>query len=181
MWTGTIITDANGIVLFEPTRLRAFYGGAIAAGTDLYARFLASDEGDQVLAQGLVVPLHGIDDAGYEVVAHLAAEPWQPPGRMIVENGVFPLAGRERLVLADVAVLRSWADDLDWRDLTVAPGFYGVTVRGFQALAPSGKAITRAGYEYLLAPCATLPTRTADLSRTMQVPRFDRGTAGQLP
>ena len=141
-------------------------------------RFIATQEGDQVVMQGLIVPVHGIDDAGYEVVVHQGAEPWQAPGRVLVENRVFPLEVRERLVLADMAVLRSWTDDLDWRDLSVAPGFYAVTVRGFQELAPSGAAIARAGYEFLLEPRAALPDLTADLGRVMQVLRFDRGAAG---
>jgi hypothetical protein len=169
MWVGTVITDANGIVLFEPTLLRAFYGGHIAEGTDLYARFLTTNEGDRVLVEGLVVPVQGIDDAGYEVVVRLSSEPFQPPGRIVMENGVFPLHIAERLVLADLAVLRSWKDDLDWRDMPGPPGFYAVTVRGFQELKPSGKAILRAGYEFVLDPRENLPALTADIGRDMKV------------
>lgn len=50
-------TDFNGIVFFEPSRLRARYGGRVAAGADLVARHTTTDEGDDVLGAGLILPL----------------------------------------------------------------------------------------------------------------------------
>src|SRR5262245_8846252 len=129
MWTGTVITDFNGIVLFEPVLLRERYGGAIAEGTDLFTRYRTSDEGDAVLAAGLIVPVLAIDDAGYDAMIRLSSEPAYVPGQIVAENGIFPLRVKERLVIADLVVLKEWMDDLGWIDVPVSPGNYAVTVR----------------------------------------------------
>lgn len=172
MWIGTVFTDANGIVLFDPGRLRERYGGSIAERTDLFTKFIATDEGDEVLKEGIVVPILSIDDAGYEVVVRRASEAYTPPGVALVENGVYPLRVSDRLVIADIAVLRDWADGLGWEDVSVPAGIYAVTIRGFQELDVSGRTILHAGYEIILAAQECLPAFTADTGRNMRVLDF---------
>ena len=49
MWQGEVIVDYNGIVLFAPDLLKQFYHGQIVKGTDLFTRYITTDEGDTVL------------------------------------------------------------------------------------------------------------------------------------
>jgi hypothetical protein len=71
MWRGKVITDFNGIVLFEPTLLKERYGGAIEVGRDLFTEYITTDEGDDVVTAGIVVPILAIDGAGYDIVVRL--------------------------------------------------------------------------------------------------------------
>jgi hypothetical protein len=169
MWTGTVDTDYNGIVLFDPGLLRDRYGGAIAEGTDLFTRYTTTEEGDEVIAAGLVVPILAIDDAGYEVAVRTTGEPSPIDADTVVENGVYPLRVRDGLVIADLAVLREWVDELGWQPVGMAPGSYAVRVRGFRAIDGTGRRIERAGFEFVLDPCEVLPRPSADLGRNMRV------------
>jgi hypothetical protein len=62
-----VITDFNGIVIFEPDSLIQFWGGQIQEGTDLYTHFMSSDDGDEVIKRGIIIPILAITDAGYGV------------------------------------------------------------------------------------------------------------------
>jgi hypothetical protein len=89
VWLGTQGTDYNGIVLFDPAALHEFYG-RIQRGASLFRRFTETDDGDQVLERGMVVPILAIDDPGYSLVfatrvEESPVEPW-----VVVTNGVFP-------------------------------------------------------------------------------------------
>jgi hypothetical protein len=181
MFTGTVSVDYNGIVLFDPDRLRARYGGAISEGTNLFERYTTTDEGDEVIAAGLIVPILGIDDAGYEVIIRLADEPNPGAGPTVFENGIYPLVIGKRLVVADVAVLAEWIDEIAWQDVPVPPGTYAVTVRGFQERDATGTSIDRAGYEFVLAPVAQLPPMSATMEMDMQVLRFNRPGDARTP
>jgi hypothetical protein len=173
MFVGHVSTDFNGIVLFDPGLLRERYGGSIAPGTDLFTRYTTTDEGDAVIAAGLIVPILAIDDGGYEVIVRLTSEksPHEEPA--FVENGIYPLRIREGLVLADLAVLKEWLDDVGWQSVGMPRGRYAVTVRGFRSLDPTGHEIIRAGYEFVLNPVDSLPTPSADLGKNMRVLRLD--------
>ncbi|WP_437637620.1 hypothetical protein [Sorangium sp. So ce854] len=169
MFVDTVITDYNGIVLFEPHLLQQRYGGAIEEGTDLFTRFTTTDEGDRVLAEGLIVPVLAIDDSPYKVIVRRASEPEAARGPVIVENGVFPLRVAQGLVVADLVVLREWTEGLGWKPVDVEPGSYGVTVRGFRVLDAAGSRIIEAGYEFVLEPRDALPPLTADVGKNMRV------------
>jgi len=170
MWLGDITTDFNGIVLFEPTLLEAFHG-SIEEGADLFGRYRTTDEGDQVLSKGIIVPILAIDDAGYQVTVRQSHEAWQPPGEIVAENGVFALHVAQRLVLADLVVLKEWVPELGWTIIPVDPGYYVVNIRGFAA-RDAKRHITTAGYDIVLERTAELPAVSAELERNMRV--FDR-------
>ncbi|EYF08100.1 hypothetical protein [Chondromyces apiculatus] len=169
MWVGTVITDFNGIVLFEPHRLETWYGGQIEEGTDLFSKFTQTDAGDEVLIAGQIVPVLAIDDSPYQIIVRLAGEPEVTRGEFIVENGIYPLRVERGLFVADLAVLKEWEEGLGWQPVDVLPGNYAVTIRGFRALDSTGKRIIEAGYEFILEPRDALPALTADVGKNMRV------------
>ncbi|WP_437715672.1 hypothetical protein WMF45_04165 [Sorangium sp. So ce448] len=169
MFIETIVVDYNGIVLFEPYLLRRRYGGAIEDGTNLFALFTTSDDGDRVLEEGLIVPVLAIDDSPYKVIVRRSSEPEIVRGTVVAENKVFPLRVAHGLVIADLVVLRDWTEGLGWKPVDVEPGNYGVTVRGFRLLDATGCRIVEAGYEFILEPQDALPVPTADVGKNMRV------------
>jgi hypothetical protein len=176
MFVGTVYTDFNGIVLFDPSLLLQRYGGKIRSGTDLFTRYTSTEEGDEVLAQGLIVPVLAIDDAGYDIVVRTSSERYTPPGEVLVENDVYALRVTERLVVADLAVLKEWSNKIaPGQETDIPPGIYAVTVRGFRALEKIGRRrrIAHAGYDFVLRPRKKLPKVTADTGKDMRVLRLD--------
>lgn len=161
-------TDFNGIVFFDPSILQAREGGRVPAGADLFTRYTTTDEGDEVLAAGVVLPLLAIDDAGYEIVVRQSDEEPRGLGEIIVVNGVYPLRVAQRLVVADLAVLKDWEDELGWQDCEVTPGEYAGVIRGFRETNTDGR-IIRAGYELTLERVDALPAPTADLSKNLRL------------
>ncbi len=169
MFISTIITDFNGVVLFEPHLLQQRYGGRIEEGTDLFTKFTTSDEGDAVLTEGLIVPILAIDDSPYKIIVRRSDEPKVNRGSIVVENGVFPLRVHQELVVADLVVLKEWTEGLGWNAVNIEPGTYAVRVRGFREVDSSGRRITEAGYEFILEPREVLPALTADVGKNMRV------------
>jgi hypothetical protein len=53
----TVITDFNGIVIFDPDRLIQFWGGHIDEGADLFTHFRSSNDGGKVIEQGIIIPI----------------------------------------------------------------------------------------------------------------------------
>jgi len=181
MWVGEVLVDFNGIVLFDPSLLMSRYGGSIATGTDLFTKYTTTEEGDEVLAAGLIAPILAIDDGGYDIIIRMSQEPSSNPAPVLVTNGIYPLAVRDELVLADLVVLKEWIEGVAWQHVEMAPGNYAVMVNGFRQLNSSLNQIIKAGYEFVFDPCDTLPPPTADLAKNMNVLRLDiLGPSNQL-
>lgn len=162
-----ITVDYNGIVLFDPDALVRYFGGTIQEGENILERLTTTDDGDAVIAAGVALPILGINDSTYEVLIRHASEPSELGCPIIVENGVFPMRVAARLVIADLAVLAEWTDDLGWQTVRIAPGHYGVTVRGFREIENSQ--VLRFGYELVFEPENQLPAMSASLEKNMQV------------
>jgi hypothetical protein len=163
-----VITDYNGIVIFDPDRLIQFCGGHIDEGTDLFTHFMSSDDGDKVIEQGIIIPILAIDDAGYSVEFHINEKSDRPKEQIVFENGIFPLHIEKRLVLADLVVLKEWIEDLGWINVDAPPGYYKVTIRGFRQKDQQGN-ITDGGYEFHLESTTSLPKYTGSLEINSRV------------
>jgi len=171
----TVITDFNGIAIFDPDRLIQFFGGQIAEGADLFTHFMSSDDGDKIVEQGIIIPILAIDDGGYSVEFYVDEKSNRPKEQVVFENGVFPLCIEKRLVIADLVVLKEWIEGLGWIQVDVPPGYYKATVRGFCERNRNGH-ITDCGYEVILESTTSLPEPTASLdsnSRVMIPPTYD--------
>lgn len=162
-----LTVDYNGIVLFNPAALAGRFGGSIEAGTNVLEQLQDTTAGDVVVAAGIALPILGINDSTYEFHIRLATEPSEVDSLCILENGVFPLQVSQRLVIADLAVLVEWADELGWKSVDVAAGTYGVTIRGFRAI--EGGRVVRFGYEAVFEPRDSLPAMSGSLVKDMQV------------
>jgi hypothetical protein len=169
MWLGKILTDFNGLVLFDPLVMKQHYGDTLTEGRDLFTEYITTDEGDAVLAAGLIVPVLAIDAAGYDVVVRLSTEASPLQAELVAENGVFPLRVLSRLVIADLAVLKYWMEEEGWEDVPISAGTYGVTIRAFRALDAARENILQAGYEFVLNPEPALPPVTGDTGKHMRV------------
>lgn len=163
----TLTVDFNGIVLFDPKRLKDYFGGSIDPGTNIYRRFTSSEAGDDVVRQGIVVPVMGINDSNYEVFLRSGDVPSRAAPDIILSNGVFPFEVAERAVIADMAVLLEWAEDLGWQTVPLEPGTYGVIVHGFRVIAD--RQVVRFGYDFEIRAEPMLPPASCDLSKDMQV------------
>jgi|GEM_PF-1022808 len=162
-----LTVDFGGIVMFDAACLKGCFGRDIAEGENLYRLFVTTDMGDEVVDAGAVIPIVGINDSTYEILIRSDAEKSSVDDLIIVSNGVFPLEVRQRLVIADLAVLYEWDEGLGWHSLRVDPGFYGVTVNGFRKIEAG--AVSRFGYELVFARHDSLPAFSGDLEREMQV------------
>ncbi len=160
----SVTVDRNGLVLFEPTLLRTWFGSQIPESTNLLQRFTTSDDGEAVTALGAAVPVLGLNDSTYDVHVRQSGEPSLVDPLVIFENGIFPIQVVERLVLADAAVLHEWQDDAGWQWLELEPGFYALTIRGFQTAD-----MRCCGFEFVFAPTPALPELTGSFTADMQV------------
>jgi len=178
-----VITDFNGIVIFEPGRLIQFWGGRIDEGTDLFTYFMSSDDGDEVIKQGIIIPILAIDDAGYSVEFYVDEKSDRPKEQIVFENGDFPLYVERKLVLADLAVLKEWIENLDWIFVDIPPGYYDVTIRGFCEKDQKGH-IADCGYEMILRSTTSLPKLSASLEMNSKVllmpPEWSEDRSGEV-
>lgn len=156
MYKCVINTDFNGIVIFEPYRLIEYFGGSIAPGTDLFTVFRSTDQGDDVLKRGIVIPILAIDDASYTLEFLIDEASTRPSADIKFSNGIFPLQVEQRLVAADLVVFKEWEDNLGWIDIPVPSGIYAANIRGFRTRDTSDDIIDF-GYEISLKTVDKIP------------------------
>ncbi|NHZ40524.1 hypothetical protein [Massilia aquatica] len=169
-----INVDFNGIIIFDPERLQHYYSG-IEAGTNLYRKFTTTEDGDEVVKQGILVPIMGINDSTYPVIVRMADEESLIPEDLIVlSNSAFPLHVKGRAVIADMEVLMDWDVGPGWQDIAISPGLYSVAINGFRKIvedkaAVYGYVVAKYGFEVVLTPTNALPECTGSLTKDMQV------------
>lgn len=162
--------EYNGLVLYDPQTVADYYGGGPRDGENLFARYTTTDEGDAVLAAGLIVPVLAIDDAGYEVVVRMAGERHPFDEFVVHRNHGFALLVTRRALVTDLYSLMDWSApaSAEYAELDVAPGAYRVDVDAFSRHVP-GEGIVAAGYLFTFTPRATLPPVEADAGAYMRV------------
>lgn len=162
-----LIVDFNGIAIFDPKLLQRFYG-EIGIGENLYERFIRTDDGDKIVAQGIVVPILSINDSTYKIFLRNENEPSSlDPEIIVTSNEVFPLKISHHAVITDMASLLEWDPDEDWQTLDTPPGAYSVRINGFRLI--ENNLVTDFGFEIVLTESETLPAFTGSLSKNMQV------------
>jgi hypothetical protein len=159
--------DYNGIVLFDP-RVVTQHLGKIRRGTNLFRRFTTTDEGDEVVAAGLFVPVLAIDDAEYDIFVRFESEESRIADEWVLcENGFSPLVISDALVIADLEALLKWTGPGDGNRLQFSRGTYAVRVRGFSSVG-----LENAGYEFILKKVSRLPKVTGKIGAKMRVLRL---------
>jgi hypothetical protein len=162
-----IVVDFNGIVIFDPECLCSFYPG-LEKGANLYRCFTQTVDGDEVVKQGIVVPIIGINDSIYKVIVRGdEGQSKVDPELILVSSGCFPLRISKCAVIADLAVFLERDPDESWQVLNVPAGNYSVKVNGFRKV--ENNEITDFGFELVLTCCAKLPELTGSLKENMQV------------
>ena len=162
--------EYNGLVVYDPDTLAEYYGGGPREGENLFERYVTTDEGDAVLAAGLIVPVLAIDDAGYEVVIRTAGERHPFDDFVIHRNPGFALRVVGQALITDLYSLMDWSAPASAEHfaLELAPGVYGVDVDAFSKRDPI-EGIVAAGYIFTFTPRADLPPVTADTGAYMRV------------
>jgi hypothetical protein len=74
--------------------------------------------------------------------------------------------------VADLAVLVSWKEELDWHPVDLSPGYYAVDLLGYRKMA--GPTIVDCGYVFVATRSADLPSLTADLNRFIDLGNPER-------
>ena len=162
----SIIVDFNGIVIFDPLLLGALYP-EVGHGENLYRRFTQTPEGDDVVKQGIVVPIIGINDSIYRVLIRDEAE--QSPvdsDLIVVSNYAFPLRIASQAVITDLASLLEWNPEEEWQKMNIPPGNYSVRINGFRNIM--NNEVVDFGFEVVLTGCECLPQFSASLVKNMQ-------------
>ncbi|UKE68209.1 hypothetical protein K8O61_11890 [Xanthomonas cerealis pv. cerealis] len=158
--------DFNGLVLFDPSRLSDHYGG-LEVGRNLWADFTATEKGDEVVRQGIIVPLLGINDGLYDICVRAVNESTKWDVEQLKENGVFPLHVSNRVVIADLALFLEWYPNEGWFDLDIMPGFYEVDILAYRKVV--GGVVESCGYDFVLKESKDIPAMSAVLDKDMQV------------
>jgi hypothetical protein len=163
----SVIVDFNGIVIFDPVLLGCIRP-EIGCGENLYQRFTQTNEGDEVVKQGIVVPIIGINDSIYRVLIRDEAERSQvDPELIVVSNHGFPLKIVSQAVITDLASFLEWNPEEDWQKINVSPGDYSVRINGFRKI--KNKEVVDFGFEVVLGGRECLPEFSASLAMNMQV------------
>jgi hypothetical protein len=164
----TVDVDFNGIVVFAFPDLLRYFGGQVSDGQNILKPFTETDLGDKVVDDGVVLPIINIDDGGY-LVRFLDEAPWSSPQRIVAfSDAGYVLNVTDRLYVADAAVFWDWEALLGWREVSVAPGTYTVTIEGVAHLGPEGS-VDRVGYDIVLKTVNSLPKRTARIREDSRV------------
>lgn len=162
--------DYNGIVMFDPSVVNAWYGNSLTQGTDLFERYITTEEGDRALTGGLFVPILAIDDCGYDVIVRYDNEPSPVDvSSLRQENGAFALRVIESAVVADLAAIIEWEGAGAGQIVPVRPGLYEVHIRAFCRAGPGEHEIAEAGYEFVLSATNVLPRVTGNTGARMRV------------
>ena len=124
--------------------------------------------GDKVVEQGIVIPIIGINDSAYKVIARIADEESIVSDHLIIKkNSFFPLRVTGRVIIADLATLLEWYPDEGWQDVHVPPGFYSAVVNGFRRV--DNDEVVDFGFEIVFTQTNELPQFTGSLTKDMQV------------
>ena len=170
MWRMTLDVDYNGIVMFDPSVVRAWYGDSLSNDVNLFRRYITTDEGDRVLSEGLFVPVLAIDDCEYDIIVRYDSEPSVVVDSSVIhENGIFALKVVDCAVVADLAALVEWEGAGGGQIVPVQPGLYAVHIRAFCRAGPGEHEIVEAGYEFVLRATSSLPRVTGQTGAQMRV------------
>lgn len=162
-----ITVDFNGIVVFDPERLKKYFGGSIKYSENIYRKMTTTSAGDEVIQQGILIPILGINDSTYNFSIRKNTEHSNIRSEIVLSNGTFPLKVESRLVVADLACFLEWEDELSWHPLDVRPGIYSATIHGFRAI--KNNKVIDFGFEIVLSEEDELPILTGDVNASMQV------------
>ena len=160
--------EFNGIVVFDPLNLKSYYGN-IQNGENLFKRYIETEEGDEVIGAGLIVPILSIDDAGYDVILMKEGEVCEEEKHIITKNEFLFLEIVEKAIICDLYAIMDWDDSIsvDYTTMDLSPGKYRVSIGGYREM--SGGNIEKAGYILKFAPVDVIGEVTADLGKNMRV------------
>jgi hypothetical protein len=173
-----------GFILCDLERLDQFYSGE-SQGLDLLARLNATDEGQSLCEQGIIVPVPGVEPHEYTlVVRHANSETYLHNAPYISSKGWLLGTDTGNLVLSNLNNLIFW-DPQDtyeydnnynkYETFTIAPGWYQAEFRGGINFERSDK--EEWVFELILTPVQGRPDFTADLHDTNNYfHQFDQAT-----
>lgn len=122
--------DFNGIVIFVYPELAKIFGGDIKTGQNILEAFSTTDKGDEVLDEGLALPIMGVDDGSYRVRFFVDEKPSDHDRKILFEDDGFYLNVVGSVYIADMAVFWDWESYTDWKKLEISTGLYRAAVAG---------------------------------------------------
>ena len=152
--------DFNGLVIFDYPGIKALFGEVINSGDNILNLFTTTNKGDEVLDEGLALPIMGVDDGGYKVRFFVDEEP-EINGRVtIFSDQFFYLNVQNTLYVADISVFWDWENYTGWIDAGVPKGHYKVSVTGVKIIDGSGS--VDYGYDIVMYSVADRFLRTSE-------------------
>lgn len=156
--------DFNGIIIFAYPKLASLFGGKIIKGQNILEEFTTTDKGDEVLDEGVALPIMGVDDGSYRVRFFVNETPEEKERKIIFKDEFFYLSALDDLYIADMAVFWDWEEFTGWRKLPIPRGLYKVSIAGVHTYNDMGE--TLYGFD------ACFSTVTETFKRTIE-PRSD--------
>lgn len=152
--------DFNGIVIFVYPSLLSLFGGEIISGQNILEEFTTTEKGDEVLGQGLALPIMGIDDGTYRVRFFVDESPEEEGRKIIFEDKFFYLSALDDVYVGDMAVFWEWEDYTGWKKLPIQRGLYKVVVAGVHTYSKSGE--TQYGFDVCFSTVSKPFKRTVE-------------------
>lgn len=150
-----------GFVFLDPARLDQALGGE-AADENLLERFSTTDLGDRVSADGIAIPVLGVEVGVYSVLVRHAAEPSPWPAPRLSSSGWVLGTTTGALLLCGAGYLARWDPGHPrHRRIDVPAGWYAVEIHGH--VLDSGA--DDGAYEFVLTPTNTQPPFRAHLGQ----------------
>jgi hypothetical protein len=149
-------------VLTDPGSLDDFHGQQ-ARQRDLLELYTASDAGDAVAAEGVAIPVLGVEPGYYAITIRTESDssPLSDPPFDMSTGWVLQVSSGE-VVLAGVGYLKNWdPEHPKLRRVALEPGWYSVDI--FVGAATNGDDFA---LDFVLRACAARPQFSADLGWT---------------
>ena len=162
-----VFAELGGFALVEPARLSEFFEGN-AEGQDLLTQFTTTERGEQVLGEGIVIPLLGITPGFYRLIVRQTSEPSTLGKPQITSRGwvLGTLSGK--LILCGLGYLSCWdAEHFAHHRILLEPGWYEVEIQARLLEATEGA--EEGVYELILTKVPERPAFTASTTQSLSL------------
>ncbi|MET0334334.1 MAG: hypothetical protein ABW190_08675 [Rhizobacter sp.] len=156
-----LFSELFGFVVANPKRLDTFHGGS-ALGLDLLAAYTQTDQGDEVSAAGIAIPLIDLDVGYYSLVFRSPNTPsFLSEAPIAVSTGWILEITDEVMVVCGLGHLSSWnPHSKALRRVPMQNGWYSIEIRWGQSFNDDDFAL-----EFVCSHSVSRPAYAADPSK----------------
>jgi len=162
-----VFAELGGFALVEPARLSEFFEGK-AQDQDLLTQFTTTPLGEQVLKDGIVVPLLGITPGYYRVTVRQASESASIANPQVASLGWVLRTITGKLIVCGLGYLTQWnSEHPEHRHIEIEPGWYELQIQA--GLLDSDDGDEEGIYELVLNKVPDRPAFTASTTQSLSL------------